>query len=247
MRSIVMSGFDPLEPPKKDASDTNYQLKGATLSVFPLLKEFYELVVEPPFQQRTIAWMNTVAEKCREYEKKFKEFKPENLASNEVFQSAFAASARIAVQSHQKEKLEALRNALLNTVIMKDLNEIYKSLFLSFIETITPLHISILKFYQTPREGQISELGPYSKQVELFLRKSADLTEVDDYLFTQVCKDLELKTFLIKGKGAIGGRTTTNTMVRQKDLNIFDWIGITDNGKLFLTFIREPESHLKID
>ena len=65
-----MPDIDPLEPPKKNARDTTYQLKGAILSVFPFLIEFYELAIEPPFQKRTTVWMNTVAEQCRKYEKK---------------------------------------------------------------------------------------------------------------------------------------------------------------------------------
>ena len=124
---------------------------------------------------------------------------------------------------------------------MKDIDENYKLLFISYIETITPFHISLLKFYQTTRAGKVSDLEPYSNQVELFLSHSPDIVEVDDYMFTQICKDLELKGLLIKGRGDSFGKSKTNKTMREQNLITYDWIGITDGGKSFLNFILEPK------
>lgn len=231
-----MPDKDPLEPPKKDARDINYQLKAATLSVFPLLKEFYELVIEPPFQQRSIAWMNTIAEKCMEYEKKFVEFKPENLVINETFQSAFAASARIAVQSHQKEKLEALYNALLNTIVMKDLEENFKLLFFSYIESMTILHMDIIKFFRQLREGEGALDKMYVPYFELYKKERALDINLDEILFTSICKDLENKGLLLRGKKIDAGGG-----LRKSPTGHFQWIRHTELGEHFYKFIIEPQ------
>ena len=231
-----MSDIDPLEPPKKDSSDTNYQLKGAVFSIFPLLKEFYELVIEPPFQQRSTIWMNTVAERCREYEKQFKEFSPENLVKNEVFQSAFAVSARIVVQSHQKEKLEALKNALLNTVIMKDLDENFKLLFFNYIDGMTVLHMDVVKFFRERKEGRgkLDELyTPYFQQYQISCQPNI---EIDDLLFTAITKDLENKGLLRREKKKLTGGGLQKSAPGQ-----FDWIAHTDLGEKFYKFIIEPK------
>jgi hypothetical protein len=230
-----MSDIDPLEPPKKDARDTNYQLKAATLSVFPLLKEFYELVIEPPFQQRTTIWMNTVAKRCREYEKKFNGFIPENLVKNEVFQSAFAASARIAVQTHQKEKLEALCNALLNTVIMKDLDENFKLLFFAYIESMTVLHMDIIKFFRQLREGEGALDKMYVPYFELYKGEREVDVNLDEILFTSLCKDLENKGLLLRGKKLDAGGG-----LRKSPTGHFQWIRHTALGERFYNFIIEP-------
>jgi predicted nucleic acid-binding OB-fold protein len=55
------------------------------------------------------------------------DFKPENLNKNEVFISAFTKCSRIAIQIHQKEKLEALKNVMLNTIFMKGLDENFET------------------------------------------------------------------------------------------------------------------------
>lgn len=127
---------DELTAPKLDIWDYFHQVNKAALSIAPPLAIFYEMVIAPPFQKRTIEFMQSVAEKCKKYEKRFDDFKPVNLVNNELFQSAFNYSARVAVQTHQEEKLEALRNALLNTVVMKDLDENYKLLYFSYISLI---------------------------------------------------------------------------------------------------------------
>ncbi|MCW8823605.1 MAG: hypothetical protein OQK63_05940 [Ignavibacteriaceae bacterium] len=222
-------------PPKPDIWDYLYQANKAALTVVPPLATFYEMVIVPPFQKRTIKFMQSVVVKCQEYEHKLDEFKPENLVNNELFQSAFNYSARIAVQTHQKEKLEILQNALLNTVIMNDIDENYKLLFFSYIETITPLHISVLNFYKKIRHAQILPNTIYDKQFEKFHSEMSNKGAIlNTNLFTQVCKDLELKNLLYKGSNK-----RTRQIARVNDP--WDWMYITDDGSKFLKFISDPE------
>ena len=242
---------DDLTPPKEDIFDklnkvTEVAFSVGSLSVDPTFGLLSAgalalfKTIAPSYQKRLYNWMNDVVEKINELENKYDEFKAENLVNNELFLSAFQSSSRIAVQSHQKEKLDALRNALINTVIMKDIDENYKLLFITYIETITPFHMSLLKFYRTTRVGEVTDLEPYSNQVELFLSHSTDRVEVDDYMFTQICKDLELKGLLIKGRGDPSKESKTNRVMREELIITYDWIGITESGKQFLKFILEP-------
>ena len=176
---------------------------------------------------------------CRTVSKVWKkviEFKPENLAENEVFQSAFAAAARIAVQSHQKIKLEALSNALLNTVIMKDLEENYKLLFFSYIESMTVLHIDIIKFFRQLREGEGSLDKMYVPYCELYLKERKTDVNLDEILFTSLCKDLENKGLLLRGK-KIGGRSGPV----KSPTGHFQWIRHTELGEYFYKFIINPQ------
>lgn len=224
-----------LAVPKTDIWDYLYSANKAALSIAPPLAAFYEMVIAPPFQKRTIEFMQSVVEKCKKFEEKFDEFKPANLVDNDLFQSAFNYSARIAAQTHQKEKLEALRNALLNTVIMKDLDENYKLLYFSYLEIVTPLHIAILNFYKKIRHAEILPNTIYNKQFEKFhTEMSSAGILLSPNLFTQVCKDLELKNLIHKGSNK-----RLMQIVRANDP--WDWIYITDDGKKFLQFINDPD------
>lgn len=115
---------------------------------------------------------------------------------------------------------------------MTDLEDNYKQLFISCIDSLTPLHMSILKHYRTVRKANLSLDYPYSEHLEIFLAENKDIIELDDNLFTQFCKDLELKSLLIEGKNPTKGGGSTK--------GFFNWIALSDFGNKFLTFIAEP-------
>jgi hypothetical protein len=53
-------------------------------------------------------------------------------------------ATQAAIRNHQKEKLEALRNAVLNSAEKNALDEDIKLMFVSLIDTFTPWHLRIL-------------------------------------------------------------------------------------------------------
>jgi hypothetical protein len=81
---------------------------------------------------------------------------PEKLAVSEPFISAFAHATQVALRTQQQEKLEALRNAVLNVATRAtEIDEDRQTAFLSLIDRFTPAHIRILeKFRNFPTEGR---------------------------------------------------------------------------------------------
>lgn len=59
----------------------------------------------------------------------------------------------IALRTSQKEKLEALKNAILNIANGQNVDESLQIMFLSFIERFTVWHIRLLELFQIPRNG----------------------------------------------------------------------------------------------
>ncbi len=74
------------------------------------------------------------------------------------FAYMFEQSFRGAAQNYQKEKIEAFRAILLNSAIRQDVIQEEKEFFLSLVNTLSVLHIRILKFLANP-EGYIQEQG----------------------------------------------------------------------------------------
>jgi hypothetical protein len=129
----------------------------AGLSTIPIaggpLAELLGLVIGPKLNERREKWLESIAERLFKLEEKDKEFKIENLITNEMFTTAFAYAMTIAVRNHQEEKIEALRNAVLNTALLSSTEEEDLHLmFLNFVDVFTPWHIRLLLFFDNPKE-----------------------------------------------------------------------------------------------
>jgi hypothetical protein len=146
-----------LKMPKQRSGDILQAAAKAGLSAIPVvggpLAELLGLVIAPRLNKRRDEWLETLAERLVELEEKVKEFKMPNLSTNEMFITTFTYALTIAVRNHQEEKIEALRNAVLNTALLTSTEEEDLHLmFLNFVDVFTPWHIRILVFFNDPKE-----------------------------------------------------------------------------------------------
>jgi len=88
--------------------------------------------------------MESIAEGLKALEAEIEGFKMENLCDNEAFVSALVHASRVAIRNHQEEKLEALRNAVLNAALPNAPEESSELMFLDFVDSFTPWHIKVL-------------------------------------------------------------------------------------------------------
>lgn len=85
---------------------------------------------------------------------------PEKLSQNEAFISTLLHAIQAANRSHQKEKLEALCNAVLNSDLPAAPKEDMQLIFINLPDSMTASHIRILLFLADPRSflgDQVSE------------------------------------------------------------------------------------------
>lgn len=59
-------------------------------------------------------------------------------------------ATQIALRSHQTEKLNALRNAIVNVAKGSAPDEVLQNVFLNFVDSFTEMHLKILKVFQSP-------------------------------------------------------------------------------------------------
>ncbi|MGI0047532.1 MAG: hypothetical protein ACREBB_10170 [Nitrosotalea sp.] len=86
----------------------------------------------------------------------------ESLPQNEKFISVYTSGLFIAARNHQKEKLDMLRNAVLNTALSNTIDEDLQLSFISYIDRLTPSHIVALKAhsdYWNKHNIDITEIG----------------------------------------------------------------------------------------
>jgi len=142
--------------PKISKGDIVHKVVKGGLSAIPfaggLAAEFFDLVIKPPLSKRLDAWMESVTEGLKGLEEKVEGFKVEDLSQNEMFITTFMQATQAATRNHQKEKLEALKNAALNAALPNAPEDDIKLIFLNFVDILTPWHLRILRFFNNPKE-----------------------------------------------------------------------------------------------
>lgn len=141
---------------------------------------------------------------------------PEQLAQNEAFISAFEMATQAALRTHQTDKLNALRNAVLNVAAGTTISEDLQTLFLNLVDGFTPKHLQTLS-YLVERDGTLRNE----------LLKHSDLVD-------QAVTDLNSRGMIKDTRAyAARGRDTSDPLINSQ------W-DITPMGEQFLAFIKSP-------
>lgn len=123
-------------------------LKGIA-SLVPGGGELFGLMASPMTQRRD-EWLESLERRLRDLEGRVDGFRFDTLGQNEQFVSATLQATHAALRTHQKEKLEALCNAVLNAAAKYEPEDDYQTVFLSLIDRFTPAHLRLLKSFQEP-------------------------------------------------------------------------------------------------
>lgn len=145
---------DITEIPASSPGDTAHALIKAVLSVVPSIGgpavEFFNAIVASPLSQRRDEWIQSIAKGLRNLEGKVEGYSIENLSKNDSFITTVLHATSVAIRNHQKEKLEALRNAVINSALPNPPEEDLQLMFINFIDFLTPWHLRILSFLHHP-------------------------------------------------------------------------------------------------
>lgn len=143
-----------LERPEPEKWDLVHTLVKAGIAGVPLIggaaAELISKVIAPPLEKRRNQWLDDIAERLKSLEGAVDGFRVEDLSQNETFITVVMHATQIAIRNHQQEKLEALRNAVLNTAMSKAPENDRQLMFLKFIDELTPWHLRLLRFFDAP-------------------------------------------------------------------------------------------------
>lgn len=128
----------------------------SVVSLIPIIggsaAELFSLVVSPPLEKRRDAWLIDIYDLLVSLKEKIDGFNIEDLSENENFISMLLYATQIAMRTHQKEKLAALKNAVVNSIFVPDIDESLQLIFLNIVDMSTPWHLIILKFLNDPQK-----------------------------------------------------------------------------------------------
>jgi len=224
---------DISEPPEKTTADIIHTGGRVLSSLIPGGTELLNAIIMPPIEKRRTEWIKKIAEDVEVLKEKMEEFNPTKLSENESFVTTVLNATSFAMKTHQKEKLDALRNSIMNSALPNAPEDDLQSIYLNLVDAFTPLHIEFLEFFNTsinPTKyinkdywGEWTDIG----QAFWLLRGTQN--GISKEMAKKIAKDLENSSLIdtFSGPMTIGPNYTSG------------W-SVTELGKGFLHFIRSP-------
>lgn len=222
---------DPFEP---QPDDELHRLARALIAVVPIVGpvalEVFTGVIAEPAQRRRDKLLSEILERLAAMEQEGK-LRIADLTADPGFQASFIQAAQSAIRTVQQEKLEMLRNAVLNSALAGDLDENIRQMFFQLIDRLNALHVALLKALHEPggplQSGAPMQMGSIRHLIESAvpqLKGKQDMLKllVADLEGFGLASDVGLN-ITMTGSGMRASRTT-------------------QLGKSFLQFIADPET-----
>ncbi len=237
--------------PTRTGAEFAVHLAEAALSAVPVVggsaSGVVEAILGPAMSRRKEAWFGQLGEALVELQERFDGFDPSALSENEQFVTTVLQTTLLALKTHQEEKHDAFRNAVVNSLLPGAPDDHEQMTFLRYLDELTPLHLSLLSFFGDP-QGHFQKkglplpnfhtLGMHATLAEVF----PDLAERQD-MTDQVRVDLTARGLIIESPI----RTTMRGAARRGGtVATFDPSSgryTTPLGDAFLACIREPSGN----
>lgn len=135
---------------KTTLPDALYTASSYALSFLPVAGELFNACIMTPAERRRNDWIESIEKELY----KLKSTIPDIMIrtqNNEQAISTILTASPLALKTHNKTKLEALRNIVINAVLHEDYEEYKFQMFLSFIDEFTEWHIRLLEYFSDPK------------------------------------------------------------------------------------------------
>jgi hypothetical protein len=197
--------------------------------------ELLNFVVTPPLEGRSNDWLNDLASDLGSLTARVDKLKVSVLSDNDDFLSAVAVAVGVATRSAQQEKRDMLRYAVLNAALGHVPNFDMQSVFIGYLDYLSPLHVQLLRVFSDPRaalsqagsdlENSLYTGGAPSRVVEELFTDLRDRRDVYDFLWQDLYQRRLVNTDSLHGMMSKEGMLASRT---------------TQTGAQFLVFLSEP-------
>lgn len=186
------------------------------VSLIPTGSSILDLVFKSPISKRKDEWAKELGEKVQWLLDKGLTI--EELQNNEKFIDAVFQATQIAIKTSQREKINALKNAVVNTALDETYDASIIEMFLYLIDSLTPLHFSLLSNSKASSEFETARLNGNQRIPWLSLEQAQKSYEnVDSVLIRSIFLQFAQDGIFIKVDRAI----------------------LTNFGEQFMNFIKE--------
>ncbi|WP_421445732.1 hypothetical protein [Agrobacterium tumefaciens] len=224
--------------PKSDNRSFGYEVARTTVdaaaSAIPggsyAVGKIVERFVAAPLQKRRDEWFERVGSGLRELEERLQGFDPASLDENEDFVSAVFEATQAAMKTSRHEKLEALRNGILNIAAGQTIDEVLRGTFFSYIDRFSPAHIRVLKLLSDPASS--AEMREFAQNTYMGSQLSG-LQKATPFLdlggLKRILADLDREG--LADTGSLNAMGTSQGLLSKRSNN---------DGDAFLRFVANP-------
>jgi hypothetical protein len=226
---------EEIKPPKKDLSNKVHEYINDYAKTFTggFINPLIDFVLPSFHQKRFERWCDNIYYAILELEEN--KITKEDLMADEEFISLLKESVSIASKTHQDEKHQLLKNALLNN-FDSSLTFDSKLIFTRLIESLTISHLYFLKLIDKYAD-EIKDIKHFMEIKEILKTDSlADI--IPDNSYRMIINDLEKLNLIAIGE------VIFETVVRQSGVlsyggedKTLPYIAITEFGKDFIEYI----------
>jgi hypothetical protein len=186
-----MSETPDLSVPEVGVGDHALTAVRAALSLIPdfggVVTEVFSALVTSPIEKRRAQWMNDVIQAIGTLYQR-NEAIVQRITADERFQSVLIQATWVAIRNHQQEKLDALRNAVLNSAEGIAVSVDRQLLFVRYIDELTPSHLLVLR-EMVAIQGTIANAKSYHDLMDQLAPRIA--VPMTPTFFKLVCVDLQ--------------------------------------------------------
>jgi len=233
-----MDETNRFNPPESTALDDAHKLTKTLLGLSPAA--VFEHVFTPPLQRRLEKWRESIGRGLQDLCERVEGF--EGRLSDDSFIDTSMQALQIASRTSQNERLEALRNAVLNSVLPNAPEQSLQQIFLSYIDRFTEWHLRILKLFENPekwfrdnnRKDPRDDLALSGSRSDVLIAAYPEL-KVDREFYDQIIKDLYENGLF--GVNSMHGVMTLHGIMSSV-------IPEDSLGKRFLDFISDPSTSI---
>ncbi len=227
--------------PQPTIGDWGHASMKALISLIPRVggaaAELFALVIAPPLTRRRDEWFQSVGERLEKLQENVAGFKIEALVNNELFVTTMLRATQEALRTHQKEKLEALRNVVVNAALRSTVDETKQQFFLNMVCELDGLDLLVLGVLSDPIKARGKHLekgkdgldvGPPTLHQVIFYSCP---NGVDSSVLNAVLTRLDARHLIrLQALGGPGNQTSR--------IDVMDLRGlITPFGREFVAFI----------
>ncbi|TDW22122.1 hypothetical protein [Kribbella kalugense] len=234
------------EPPEKTKTEKFDELVKAGAESLPLgglLGYGFAKAVQRGYARRLDRWFEEVAASITWLEAQYGD-----LDGNEVLIDAVVNATRAAQATHQQGKLEALRNAIRNSVAPDAPEVEEQARFIRIVEELSTSHLQLLDYYRDPARtfkgrgvpipDDDGESYPMLRFIELALPEYENYTQQ-----LQLLVDDLLAAGLLRRPGTrVSGQPESYMFLQhgRSRSEIFNGSVVSDRGSRLLAYIEEP-------
>lgn len=219
---------------KVTSKDLVYSIVKGSVSSVPIVgniaSELLGLIISSPLENRREKWMTDVGQRLKELEDSNK-IDLTKLTHDEQFIDTVLQATSYALKTSEESKVEALRNAIVNTAAGEAPEKTIANIFLNLIDNFTGLHIQILHLFDDPEEWfrlNNRRFPSYNAQLSIVANEAYPDLRDQKELLNIVWEDLGRAKLRVDV--SLEYNMTTNGLLSRHT---------TDFGRQFLQFIQK--------